>query len=141
MIHYLDTSVLIAAFAREAEADRVFDWIAGSASGGLAISPWVSTEFSSALAIKVRRSDMPPEERNAALADFRTFVDSAAVVWALENRHFRDAAALCDRPDLSLRAGDALHLALVLDRGSALLTSDRTLFAAARALGAIAVMP
>jgi uncharacterized protein len=140
-MHYLDTSALIAGFAREPTADRVFDWLEQKSSADLAISPWVLTEFSSALSIKLRRGDLPVADRDGALADFQAFVNGNVSIWPLESRHFRQAADLCNRQGLSLRAGEALHLALVIDRQSALFTSDQALTAAARSLGVITDVP
>jgi uncharacterized protein len=140
-MYYLDTSALIAGFAREPTADRVFDWLAENSIAGLAISPWVLTEFSSALSIKLRRGDLPFAERDGALADFQSFIAGNVTVWPLETRHFRQATDLCNRQGLSLRAGDALHLALVMDRQSALFTSDQVLTAAARSLGVVTDVP
>jgi predicted nucleic acid-binding protein len=51
---YLDTSVIVAALLNEAATSRIQDWLAAQEAGSTAISDWVVTEFSSALAVKLR---------------------------------------------------------------------------------------
>ena len=59
----------------------------------------------------------------------------------VERADFRAAARLADRSDLSLRAGDALHLAICLNRGATICTLDRRLGDAAPHVGVGFVWP
>lgn len=54
---------------------------------------------------------------------------------AVSQEHFRLATKLVDRHELGLRAGDALHLAIVSDHGATVHTLDQRLAAASVALG------
>jgi len=51
---YLDTPVLVAAFTHEGTTSRVLAWLRAVESEGLAISDWVTAEFSAALSLKMR---------------------------------------------------------------------------------------
>jgi predicted nucleic acid-binding protein len=124
---YLDTSVLVCALTHEAETTRIQAWLGAQAAGTLAVSAWVATEFSAALSIKVRRKDLMPEHRAAALTAFTRLVAESFVSVALSERQFRTAARFADQSHLGLRAGDALHLAVAADFGLVLVTLDRRL--------------
>jgi len=132
---YLDTSVLVAALGREAATERVRGWLAQQEAGSLAISPWVVTEFSSALSIKLRTGQIDLSWRAAALSEFRTLVDEACTVLPIEAAQFEAAARLVDRHELGLRAGDALHLAVAAAHDAEVATLDRRMADAGPALG------
>lgn len=132
---YIDTSVLVCALTNEPDTERMQAWLGVQAAGDLALSAWVVTELSAALSIKVRRKDLMPEHRAAALTAFTRLAAESFVSLALSDRQFRVAARFADQSHLGLRAGDALHLALAADHGVALMTLDQRLAEAGAALG------
>jgi predicted nucleic acid-binding protein len=132
---YLDTSVVVATIAKEEDSKRVWRWLDDHAEAPILCSGWVATEVSSALSIKVRTGAFTMEQRLIAWNNWRRFRSDNLSEIAITDDHFRIAAGFCDRPDLGLRAGDALHLAIAQSAGASLLTFDATMAAAALQLG------
>lgn len=132
---YVDTSVLVAALTPEAETERVQGWFSAQPIGSLLISDWVATEFSSALSIKLRGGRIGERDRAAALSAFTRLGASGLRRLRVDPEHFRLAARFADRNELSLRAGDALHLAVAAEHGASLCTLDRRMAAACPLLG------
>jgi uncharacterized protein len=133
---YLDTSVLVTALTSEVETIRVQHWLEAQNAKFLYISLWVETEFSSALAIKIRTGELAPDMRAVSLADFAALKSKSFTIVPVKEAHFSEAALLADQSTLGLRAADALHLAIILDIGATLCTLDKKFAAAAEALNA-----
>jgi hypothetical protein len=137
---YVDTSVLVAALTRETETARMQTWLSNQQAGALAISDWVVTEFSAALSMKLRASDIDAEQRAGVLAAFAALRADSLNVLDVSRPTFRMAALLADQSRLGLRAGDALHLAVCAEHGAELCTLDRRLSAAGRTVGVKATL-
>lgn len=132
---YVDTSVIVAALTQEALTARAQIWLSKQMADTLVISPWVVTEVSSALAIKVRAGSLEAAQRAEALAAWKTIQMQSLQVVIVQPSHFEMAARFVDQERLGLRAGDALHLAIAADAGYRLATFDRAMADAGIKLG------
>lgn len=140
-MHYLDTSLLVAALTSEAMTRVAQRWLASQPAGSIAISDWVITEFSAALSIKLREKQIGAADRAEVLAAFARLADESLEVWPVTRADYRTAARFADLHASGLRAGDALHLAVSAERGAPICTLDRAMITAARSLGVGAAPP
>jgi predicted nucleic acid-binding protein len=132
---YLDTSLVVAALTRETKTRRIQTWFGEQEDGSLVISDWVLTEFSAAIAIKLRTGQIKENDRSEALAGFTRLCSESLLMLPVSRRHFHTAARFADEYILGLRGGDALHLAICVDHGVKMCTLDRRLNAAGLSLG------
>ncbi|MBA2574502.1 MAG: type II toxin-antitoxin system VapC family toxin [Actinomycetota bacterium] len=124
---YLDTSLLVAALTPETNTADVQRWLSEQVAGQLAVSDWVTTEFSSALSLKTRVGALAVEERDQALDAYRLLTLRSFEIVPVTRNDFLVAARFLDRSEMALRAGDALHVAVALRTGAVLVTLDREL--------------
>jgi predicted nucleic acid-binding protein len=132
MRRYLDTSLIVAALVRESGTESAKAYLSAAHDEFLLASRWVVTEFSSALALKVRTGTITEAEQAAALAMFRRFSAARLRLVDVEAKDFDAAAGLCDKVAIPLRAGDALHLATCKRSGARLATFDKGMAEAAK---------
>jgi uncharacterized protein len=135
LIRYLDTSILVAALTIEAKTAEVQLWLSRQPVDDLAISEWVTAEFSAALSIKLRNRQIDPKHRAEALTSFARMSSDNFEILPVLSSHFRTAARSAENYELGLRAADALHMAIAVDYGATLCTLDKRLAKAASALG------
>jgi uncharacterized protein len=131
---YLDTSVIVALLATEPASERLQSWLSAREAEGLATSRWTETEVASALSLKVRTGEFTLAQRAEAAAGWRTWREGLLLL-NVEAAAFEAAAAFASRPDLGLRAGDALHLAVAAATGCMLVTLDDRMAKAAPEVG------
>lgn len=131
---YLDTSAAIPLFIREQATDRIRAFLESQPEGAIVISPWVTAEFASTLGLKLRMGAVEGTTHAAAWTQWRRFIEGVRSL-EIAARHFEEAASLCRKQDLALRAGDALHLAVAAAYGCALVTMDERMAKAAPELG------
>ncbi len=111
---YLDTSVLVALYAREAKSVAVSRWYA-ACTDDLISTTWCVTEFASALSIKQRTGQISGTEAQRAWQQFERMCANDLQLLPVDPVTFHRAAILSLDQLSGLRAGDALHLAAALD--------------------------
>jgi predicted nucleic acid-binding protein len=137
-MRYLDTSVVVAAITNEPDTKAAQRAL--GPGDDLAISDWTLTEVASALSIKQRTRSLTGRDRDQAAKAFEILVATSLMVLPVNRSEFVSAAAYLADPTTGLRAGDALHLAVLSAAGATLHTFDRSFAAAARKLGSAAVL-
>jgi uncharacterized protein len=138
---YIDTSVFVASFTVETNTFAAQRWLASRQMAQFMTSPWVGTEFHSALAMKVRLEEISLVQRDALLVGFARIVKDSCLECTIDRGHYERASAIVDQSALKLRASDALHLALVADNDATLCTLDQRLSDACKALNIPCEMP
>ena len=132
---YIDTSALVPAFIHEPRSEAVLRWIETSGER-LVVSEWAIAEFSSAAAIKVRTGEIASAMAKRARKRFLDFARDHCSIAVPQRAEFRRAAELAGEPDLKLRAGDALHLAIAeASKVRGILCLDKAMAAGAKAIG------
>jgi predicted nucleic acid-binding protein len=132
---YLDTSVLVALLTKESSAPAIMRWYAKSDEAVFVTSDWSLTEFSSALALKVRTKQLTAKQIKAVLKTFETFISGGVRLLAVSRNAFQHGAGLIQAMD-GLRAGDALHLSVAIEAGVAeFATLDKLLAEKAKEAG------
>ena len=108
----------------------------GLAGESLAVSHWTRVEFSSLLARRVRMGhlDLPAAKR--ADEQFETIVQESFRVFLPRETDFDLAKTYLSTRETSLRAGDALHLAIARNhRAERIYSLDKGMIAAGELLG------
>lgn len=103
--------------------------------GPLAVSEFAAAEVASALSRLVRTGRLQAEDAANRLADFDAWRAAATEELDLQASDIRLAGVYVRRFDLMLRAPDALHAAACQRSAMLLVTLDKRLAAAAKALG------
>ena len=132
---YVDTSIIVSVLTKEKDTALSQTWLARQATSELTISDWTTTEFASALSIKLRMGALGADHRAAVLSAFTRLCAESLRTLLVAREDFRVAARFADRSELNLRAGDALHLAICANHGASLCTLDRRLADAAPRVG------
>ena len=131
---YIDTCVLLAVLVPEVHSAAAAAFLA-LAHAPLAISSWTVTEMHSALGLKVRTKALTHAEAEAVLQGFGRSLAPGLLVLEPEPQDFRNANACLRGWTSSLRAADALRLAIASGRGATLCSLDAPFVAAAQQLG------
>ena len=131
---YIDTCVLLAVLTPEVHSSAATSFLA-QAQAPLAISSWSVTELHSALGLKVRSKALNQAQAEAILQGFERSLTPGLLLLELEPQDFRNANACLRGWITTLRAADALHLAIASARGATLCSLDTPFVAAAKQLG------
>jgi predicted nucleic acid-binding protein len=137
---YLDTSLVVSLIAVEPSTRAAQQWLGEQGEEELVISDWVVTEASSALSVIQRVTGLDEHARRRAERNLQALTTAVLGILAVTRQAFRTAATTAGRADLSLRAGDALHLAVAAEHGARVATRDVAQARAAESLGVGAVL-
>jgi predicted nucleic acid-binding protein len=131
---YVDTSVLVALYTKEIKSADVSRWYA-ACTEELVSAVWCVSEFASALGIKQRTGQISNNEAQTAWGQFERMCANDLQLLPIEPGTFHRAAVLGLDAASSLRAGDALHLAVALDtKAKAIATLDEVLVKSAKCM-------
>ena len=132
---YCDTSLLVTATIRASRAPAVHRWLYQHAAGDCA--PALDhNRVSSAVSIKRRQGRH--FGRRTRQRSWRDGLPRKPEIWScfpFRNEAFNLAARFCEMKDSTLRAGDALHLAVASLGGHAMATLDARMREGAEAVG------
>ena len=131
---YLDASAIIPTLVEEASSAALTDFLA-SADEPLVVGDLAAAEVASAVSRLVRMGLIETKVANGVLGAFDAWRESVTIGADITTADFRQAGLFVRRFDLGLRAPDALHAALCRRRDDSLVTLDKRLVVAARALG------
>jgi uncharacterized protein len=123
--YYLDTCVVISAFMKDANSERVLAWLGGQQDTLLHVSDWVITEAPSSLGRHIRKGEVSVEDGNMIWLRMQKWFDTDCQIMDLRTDDYKRAAKLLSNWSLGLRAGDALHLAACERFDFHLVTHDR----------------
>jgi predicted nucleic acid-binding protein len=132
---YLDATVLVALFMNDAQSARA-DSLLRARPYVLIISDFGVAEYAAAIARLVRTGEIPQEEARIAFSAFDAWSSDRVRRVDSIPADVRAAEAFVRRLDLSLRAPDAINIAIATRLGAALMTFDDGMAKCARALGA-----
>lgn len=134
----LDANVILSVHLDEAFGERVLQYVENS-PGPLLASDFILAECASAVARTVRVSRITRDQALVILQDCDRWVSIALTIAPVTSEDIRAATASLRRLDLNLRTPDAVNIATAARLGAALVTFDRRMAIAARALGVTAV--
>lgn len=140
-MHYFDTSFLAPLFIMEDKSHTV-ETIFQSITKDRFISPWLGVEFSSMIAKYLRMKHMNQAQASQVMNKFEELVEGAFYMITPTVIDFNLASSLLQHsPQLGLRAGDALHLAIAQNHGAKkFYTLDKVLREAAKKLTQIKII-
>jgi predicted nucleic acid-binding protein len=137
-LRYFDTSVVFSLYINETRTANV-DIELRKNPADVIISPWVDIELKSALSLGVRSGRLSLQDAQTALTNYQSDrLQGRYNLQVIDTRHFI-AAEQQIAFNNSLRAGDSLHLGIVLVETYILVTGDDDLARLAQVLGLVTV--
>ena len=131
---YLDASILVALFTRDASTERATAFLRTELPV-LVVSDFAAAEFASAVARLMRIRQLTGPETRTILANFDSWRLRAADATGILSSDVTTAASFIRRLDLTLRTGDAINIAMAQRIGATLATFDVKMADNARAIG------
>jgi predicted nucleic acid-binding protein len=124
---YFDTSFLVPLILPEATSDKIAAFIRTLTAEAFSVSHWTLVEFSSLIARAVRMGGLDSGAAMRADARFGEMVEASFTVLLPTANDFALARQYLRKPEIRLRAGDALHLAVATNHHAvAIYSLDKT---------------
>lgn len=133
---YLDASVLVALFTNDPLTARADTFLRANPLV-LIVSDFAAAEFSSVIARHVRTKDITKDDAHLVFSNFDTWTARTTQRAPISAADIIAAEALLRRLDLALRTPDALNIAIAQRMWATLVTFDKKMAAAARAIGTV----
>lgn len=130
---YLDTNILVALLIRDALSERAEAFLR-EAKPIIVVSDFAATEFAAVIGRRFRDRAVTADAAQLAFLNFDAWAAGRQRV-STTSADVETAGTFVRRLDLSLRAPDALHLAIAGRIGAILGTFDTKMAVCARALG------
>lgn len=131
---YLDASILVSLFIIDSQTARADRFLRGG-PGAIVVSDFASAEFAAVVARKNRTGELDIEEREAVLADFDMWARQTVRMAETTANDIAAAISFLRRRDVTLRAPDAINIALSQRLGTALATFDQRMARDAEIVG------
>jgi predicted nucleic acid-binding protein len=131
---YLDASAIVPLFLPDAFVGRVTAFFSGRPTD-LILSDFAAAEFSSVVGLRVRMKLLTMANARKALSNFDVWTKSETVGAEMLSADVRTATGYLRRLDLTLRAPDAINLAIAHRSGARIATFDKNMARSARTLG------
>ncbi|NEQ43061.1 MAG: type II toxin-antitoxin system VapC family toxin [Leptolyngbya sp. SIOISBB] len=133
---YVDTSFLAPLYIEETTSLQVEAYLRSQPPRQISISEWTQVEFASLVSRRVRMGELESEQ---VLTIFHTFEADCTNIYTVLNvssLDFQLATSLLRQDKTTLRAGDALHLAIAQNHQvQEFLTLDKALANTAQTFG------
>ena len=133
MSFYLDTSVLVSCYVPEVQSSTMLKLLEDNATEELMISQLTEVEFHSALAMKQRLGELEKDKtKDISILFQKHLTNGYYTKISLNEEVYQLAKNFILIPKITLRALDALHLALAQYFGLKLITADQQLAKASK---------
>ena len=133
---YFDTSFLAPLVLPEAASETVAEVVMTLQEDELAVSHWTRVEFASLLARKVRTRELEIAEAHEVRAHFEQIVEKSFTVLLPNRDDYDQARNWLSQFNTSLKAADALHLAIAMNCSANMVYSlDKLMIKAGKTLG------
>lgn len=133
---YFDTSFLVPLVIPEETSEQIHAFFAQVSSQEMATSHWTLVEFASLLVRRVRMKEITEEAAGRMKILFPEFIEKSMALFLPQLHEFKEAKRFLETPNISLRTGDALHLAIAVHtKCERVYTLDKEMIKAGELLG------
>ena len=131
---YLDASILVSLFIADSQTARA-DRFLRNRPGAVIVSDFAAAEFAAVVGRKTRTGDLDGDERDGLFADFDIWTRQTVRMVETTANDIAVAISFLRRRDVTLRAPDAINIALCLRLGASLATFDQRMARDAEIVG------